>query len=153
MKNSVSFEINKNNMRFTASFYKLNDDFSPEYAEAQNNGEPSANNRLYEWEDELALKNQIISVETEEKSAFILRGQRDGNEFEEKIDDMTIFNIVGEDGSVTEMACSRELIEKYELLENNEFKLEVFLKGTEPLSNPIPGVYIALQKFPKSLID
>lgn len=140
-------------MRFTARFYKLNDDFSPEYAEAQNNGEPSQNNRLFEWEDELALKNDIKNIEVEENAVFTLRGVRNGNEFEEQIEGMILFNIVGQDDSVTQMACSQELIEKYEVNEGNDLQLEVYLKGEEPLSNPVPGIYIALQQFPKNLID
>jgi hypothetical protein len=140
-------------MRFTACFYKLNDDFSPEYADAQNNGDPSENNRLYEWEDELVLKNQIKSVNIEESATFVLQGERNGIKFMEHIDDMAIFNIVGEDGSITQMACSQELLEKHELLKDEGFMLSVFLKGSEPLSNPIPGIYIALQRFPKNLID
>lgn len=140
-------------MRFTARFYKLNDDFSPEYAEAQNNGDPSQDNRLFEWEDELALKNDIKNIEVEENAVFTLRGVRNGNEFEEQIEGMILFNIVGQDDSVTQMACSQELIEKYEVNEGNDLQLEVYLKGEEPLSNPVPGIYIALQQFPKNLID
>jgi hypothetical protein len=140
-------------MEFTACFYKLNEDFSPEFAEANNGGEPSENNRLYEWEDELKLKNDLKSIEILEGETYFLKGEQNGKQFEEPVSEMLIFNILGNDGSVTQMACSQALVEKHELIEEDEVKLNVFFKGTEPLSNPVPGVYIALQDFPKSLID
>jgi len=140
-------------MEFIACFYKLNEDFSPEFAEAHYGGEPSENNRLYEWEDELKLKNEIESVEIIEDETYFLRGEQNSKQFEEPVSGMMVFNIIGKDNSVTQMACSQVLVEKHELIEEDKIKLKVFFKGTEPLSNPIPGVYIALQDFPKNLID
>lgn len=140
-------------MEFTACFYKLNEDFSPEFAEANNGGEPSENNRLYEWEDELKLKNPIEKVEILENETYFLRGERNGSQFEEPVHEMLLFNIVGTDGSVTLMACSQVLVENHELIDDDKLRLNVFFKGSEPLSNPVPGVYIALQDFPKSLVD
>lgn len=140
-------------MEFTACFYKLNEDFSPEFADANHEGQPSANNRLYEWEDELKLKNDIKNVEILEGETYFLKGEQNGEQFEEPVKGMLLFNIVGTDGSVTQMACSQLLVENYELIEKDNIRLNVFFKETEPLSNPVPGVYIALQDFPKSLID
>lgn len=140
-------------MEFKACFYKLNEDFSPEYAEANNDGKPSENNRLYEWEDELVLKNDIKSVEVLERGIYTLKGEQNGESFEEEVKDMLLFNIVGSDDSITQMSCSSSLVEKYELIEEETFLLNVFFKGSEPLSNPVPGIYIALQEFPKSLIN
>ena len=42
-------------MKINAHFYLLNDDFSPEYAEANHGGKESDNNPLYEWEDEFSV--------------------------------------------------------------------------------------------------
>lgn len=142
-----------NSMRFTARFYKLNDDFSPEFAEANNEGKPSENNRMYEWEDELLLKNDIKSIEVIEDGTYTLKGEQNGKPFEEPINGMILFNIIGEDNSITQMACSQVLVERYNTKEEESLSLDVFFKGDEPLSNPIPGVYVALQDFPKSLID
>lgn len=140
-------------MEFKACFYKLNEDFSPEYAEANNDGKPSENNQLYEWEDELVLKNDIKSIEVLEGGIYTLKGEQNGESFEEEVKDMLLFNIVGSDDSITQMSCSSSLVEKYELIEEETFLLNVFFKGSEPLSNPVPGIYIALQEFPKSLIN
>ena len=140
-------------MEFKACFYKLNEDFSPEYAEANNEGKPSEINRLYEWEDELVLKNDIKSVEVLEGKTYILKGEINGDGFEEEVKDMFLFNILGSDNTITQMACSAVLMEKYEVTEEENIQLNVFFKGAEPLSNPVPGIYIALQEFPKRLID
>lgn len=140
-------------MEFKACFYKLNEDFSPEYAEANNEGKPSENNRLYEWEDELVLKNDIKNVEVLEGKTYTLKGEINGEGFEEEVENMFLFNIQGSDNSITQMACSAVLVERYEVLEKENIQLNVFFKGTEPLSNPVPGIYIALQEFPKRLID
>lgn len=140
-------------MECKACFFKLNEDFSPEFAEANNDGKPSENNRLYEWEDELVLKNDIRSIDVLEGETYILRGEINGNSFEEEVKNMFLFNIIGEDDSITQMACSAVLVERYEVLEEDKIYLNVFLKGSEPLSNPVPGIYIALQEFPKSLLD
>lgn len=140
-------------MECKACFFKLNEDFSPEFAEANNDGKPSENNRLYEWEDELILKNDIKSIEVLEGETYILRGEINEESFEEEVENMYLFNIIGEDKSITQMACSAILVEKYEVLEEEKIHLNVFLKGSEPLSNPVPGIYIALQEFPKRLLD
>lgn len=140
-------------MECKACFFKLNEDFSPEFAEANNDGKPSENNRLYEWEDELVLKNDIRSIDVLEGETYILRGEINGNSFEEEVKNMFLFNIIGEDDSITQMACSALLVERYEVLKEDKIYLNVFLKGSEPLSNPVPGIYIALQEFPKSLLD
>lgn len=140
-------------MDFKACFYKLNEDFSPEYAEANNDGKPSENNRLYEWEDELVLKNDIKNVEVLEGKTYTLKGEINGENFEEEVENMLLFNIQGSDNSITQMACSTVLVERYEVLEKDNIQLNVFFKGNEPLSNPVPGIYIALQEFPKRLID
>ncbi|MEX1191231.1 MAG: hypothetical protein WEA99_04605 [Brumimicrobium sp.] len=141
-------------MKFKGKFYKLNADFSIEHAEAHHEGQASENNRRFEWEDELVLKNDISKVEVIEKTTYELRGERNGEQFQEKINDMLIFNLIGVDTSITQMACSHEIVEKYELIEDEiNINLKVYFREMEPLSNPIPGVYIALQKFPKSLIQ
>ena len=140
-------------MDFKACFYKLNEDFSPEYAEANNGGKPSENNRLYEWEDELILNNEIEKVEVLEGGSYILKGDKNGESFEEEVQDMLLFNIIGSDNSITQMSCSTVLVERYEVIEQDTILLNVYFKGAEPLSNPVPGIYIALQAFPKSLID
>lgn len=142
-------------MKFTAHFYLLNYDYSPEFAEAHYNGEESENNRFYDWEDELALTNSVKSIRIKRHTTYTLKGEdKEGNSFAEDISDMLIFEITGVDESITLMGCSEKLISFYEIERtDSEIILKVTLEGNDPLSNPIPGIYIAAVDFPKSLID
>lgn len=140
-------------MRCTVHFYKLNYDFSPEFAEAHNDGKPSANNRLYDWEDELAVKTDVKSYEIIEDSSFVLEGERGGESFAETLENMIRFEFTDTEGNVTVMACSHSIVNKYDVREEEDLlEVEVFFEEREPLTNPIPGIYVAVQEFPKSLI-
>lgn len=140
-------------MRCTVHFYKLNYDFSPEFAEAHHGGKPSANNRLYDWEDELAVKTDVHEYNIVENGSFVLQGERAGEPFEEKIDKMILFEFIDAKNEKTTMACSHAIVKDYKIEENDEnLNVEVIFEDREPLTNPIPGVYIAVQEFPKSLI-
>jgi hypothetical protein len=67
---------------------------------------------------------------------------------------MIVFNIVLEDESITQMACSESIVENFELTDEDGGKrLNVYLKEEEPHTNPIPGIYVALQEFPKELSE
>lgn len=140
-------------MKCLVHFYKLNYDFSPEFADAHHEGKPSSNNRLYDWEDELAIKTDVASHKVLENETFILQGERGGEPFQETIKDMIRFEFTDVKGDVTTMACSHSIVKEFKIDQTeDELKVNVFLEESEPLTNPIPGVYIAVQEFPKSLI-
>ena len=141
-------------MKLNVHFYLLNYDFSPEYAEANHNGQPTENNRFYDWEDEFSLTNDITHVEVLRHANYTLKGStEDGGSFEEKVGNMILFEAYGADGTLTQLGCSESILDSYELVEkNNELFLEVTLIEREPLSNPIVGIYIAASEFPKNLI-
>lgn len=141
-------------MKLNVHFYLLNYDFSPEYAEANHNGQPSENNRFYDWEDEFSLTNDITHVEVLRHANYTLKGSKeDGVSFEEKVVGMILFEAYDADGTLTQLGCSESILDSYELVEkNNELFLEVTLIEREPLSNPIVGIYIAASEFPKNLI-
>lgn len=141
-------------MKCTAHFYKLNYDFSPEFAEAHHDGGESENNRFYDWEDELAITTEVKNIEVKEGAVYTLQGEKDGKSFAFEIPNMVLFHIIGEDGSITPMACSKTVVENYEIEEEeDQFVLKVTLEEREPLTNPIPGVYISIADFPKELVD
>ena len=141
-------------MQFSAHFRLLNYDFSPEFAEAHHNGEPSENNRFYDWEDELLVNTAVKKVHVLRNSEYTLRGTLgNGETFEESVPDMLVFQLLGEEDEVTLMACSEKLVNGYVLSEEaDRLVLEVDLEAKEPCSNPVPGIYIAAVDFPKSLI-
>ncbi|RYM32031.1 hypothetical protein ERX46_15195 [Brumimicrobium glaciale] len=141
-------------MKCTARFYKMNYDFSPEFAEAHHDGNESENNRFYDWEDELKITTEVKDIEVVDNAIYTLQGEKGGEAFSEEIKNVLLFNIIGEDGAVTQMACSKSLVLKYDInREEDSINLKVFLEEMEPLTNPIAGIYIAIQDFPKSLVD
>ncbi len=135
-------------MKLNAHFYQLNDDFSPEYAEANFNGKESENNPRYEWEDELDV-NEVKNVEIIRKGEYPLRGEIESGPFEYILPNMFLVALEMENGQQGAFAVSESILDSYTFQGD---KLEVFLKDYEPMSNPIPGVYIASKEFPKELI-
>lgn len=140
-------------MKLRARFYLLNYDFSPEYAEEHHNGEESENNRRYDWMDELEINEELIDFKVIESETFVLEGTINDENFSEEVPDMLIFETLSATKEKTKLAISNKLVENYDLDRGDELiELNVFMKKDEPLSNPIPGVYIASTDFPQKLI-
>lgn len=138
-------------MNCKVHFYLLNDDFSVEHAEANHDGKESENNRLHEWEDELNITTNVEGIEMHENASFPLIGQfPDGKDFHFEITKMRLFELQGDQQTV--IGCSESLYHSHELIEGAEFVLKVFLNDYEPLTNPITGIYITAQEFPKELV-
>lgn len=134
--------------------YLLNEHFSPEYAEAQHNGKESENNLRYEWEDEFAITSDVLSVTAIENASFPLQGEMpDGQIFSHEVTRMLLFEIASADAPTTFVGASASIVDSYEIDQSGEdTRLKIFLKDYEPMSNPIPGIYIASKEFPKELI-
>lgn len=145
--------LHKKTMRLNVHFYMLNEHFSQDHADAQHNGEESENNLRYEWEDELSLTTEVRDIKIHRKAIYTIAGQLpSGDNFAYEIPEMLLFNIEDKNGDVTQMACSESIVDSFELKDESDNKrLNVYLKESEPHTNPIPGIYIALQEFPKEL--
>lgn len=134
-------------------FYLLNDHFSQEYADEHNNGEPSEMNRLYLWEDEFAIKTNVTKVDSRRFENYPLQGQKGDESFVEEIPNMRLFYLMDMDAPVAVVGCSEIILDSYSIEEiGDEIVLKTFLKGEEPLANPVTGIYIASHDFPVSLI-
>ena len=140
-------------MKLNAHFYLLNDDFSPEYAEANHGGQESENNPLYQWEDELEV-DELEDVVVCENGSYTLAGETDQiGTFSFELSNMLVFELQQSNGIHGAFALSNSLVNHFELIDSVDGKeLKVFIKDYEPLTNPIPGVYIAAKQFPKELI-
>lgn len=140
-------------MKCTAHFYLLNEHFSVEHAEANHNGDESEFNIKHEWEDELEITTSITEVKVLEKASYFLQGVLPtGEEFKEEVKGMRLFELVAEEGN-TLLGCSESIMDSYELNEKDgAYVLNVYIKGNEPMSNPVSGIYIASKEFPKALI-
>jgi hypothetical protein len=134
--------------------YLLNEHFSAEHAEAHHNGEESENNLKYEWEDEFSVTSSVEAVEVHENVSFPLQGEMpDGTAFLHDVENMFLFEIKSSDAPSTFIGASKSIVEEHELIkEETRFVIRLFLKDYEPMSNPIPGIYIASKEFPKALI-
>jgi len=134
-------------------FYLLNDHFSQEYADERNNGEPTEMNRKYLWEDEFTIKTSVTKVDARDFEMYPLQGKRGEEAFTEEVADMRLFYLMDMDAPVAVVGCSEVLLDSYSIQENeDEIVLEAYMKGEEPLANPVTGIYIASRYFPESLI-
>ncbi|MDC3253179.1 hypothetical protein OAU25_02900 [Crocinitomicaceae bacterium] len=141
-------------MNCSVHFYLLNDHFSIEHAEAHFNGEESELNRKYQWEDELEIKVGVSDIQTKENGSYSLQGDLpDGTSFDHTVSNMRLFEILNNGVCVAQMAVSESILSHHEIKKGDtDIMLKVFIKDNEPLANPIPGIYIAAQEFPKELI-
>lgn len=141
-------------MTCKAHFYLLNDHFSIEHANENFNGEESELNRKHQWEDELEIKTDVTDVHVEENGTYILQGTLpDGEAFKNEVSGMRLFNIANNVQVVAQLACSESIISSFDIEKTESvLTVKVYIKDDEPLANPVPGVYIAAQEFPKELI-
>lgn len=142
-------------MHCTVRVYLHNDHFSQEYANEHNNGQESELNRKYEWEDELEIKQDVLKVQELVEDEVVLQGTMpDGVAFNETVKNMRRFILFDAEGTpIAQIACSECLFDTFEeVVGEDRMELCVYLKDREPLSNPIPGIYIAARDYPKSLI-
>lgn len=142
-------------MHCTVHTYMLNDDFSPEHAEAHFGGKDSENNRRFDWEDELRIKSDVTSITEHEFVSFPLEGTfPDGKAFRHEVRNMHLFEIVSSDGPTVFVGASENILDHAEqTTEEDGITLRIYLKDYEPWANPIPGIYIASKEFPKELIQ
>lgn len=153
--NKVGTFTNKlKQMKCTINVYLLNEHFSEEHAQANNDGKESELNPRYEWEDELAITSDVVDIKIHENSVYPLQGTMpDGEPFDIEVPKMRLFEIISLDAPIAYIGCSESILEDVELVETPEsYTLKIYIKDYEPMSNPIPGVYIAAQEFPKKLV-
>ncbi|TNE56317.1 MAG: hypothetical protein EP338_00300 [Bacteroidetes bacterium] len=132
-------------------FFLLNEDFSPEYAEANHDGKESENNRLYEWEDALEIR-EVKQVDFERNGQVLLQGVLPNDEaFSHLVAGMFVIRIETEEGQEAKLGVSESILDRYEW-DENEALLKVYIKDYEPHGNPAPGIYIASKEFPKELV-
>lgn len=135
-------------------FYLLNDHFSQEHANEHYDGQPSELNRKFLWEDEFAINSSVTKVESQRSANYPLQGQRGEETFTKEIPEMRLFSLMNNDSPVAIVGCSEVILDSYTIEEDvDEIVLKAFLKGEEPLANPVTGIYIASKDFPKSLIQ
>ena len=133
--------------------YLLNQHFSVEHAEAHHDGKESENNLKYDWEDEFKITSKVDAVEELPMQTYPLQGVLDDKPFSYDIPNMRLFQIISEDAPPVFVGCSESILDSCTLTKGEEgYLIQIYLKDYEPMANPIPGLYIAAQEFPKPLV-
>ena len=138
----------------TIHTYLLNDLYSQELADSQNNGEQTPDNKKYDWEDEMSISSRVKEVEELIDSSYFLAGSLgDGSNFSIEVPKMRLLKITSSDAPDLYVGASESIISEVRINRNeNHLKMEIFIKDLEPMANPIPGIYIASKEFPKELV-
>ena len=141
-------------MKCTIHTYLLNDLYSQELADSQNNGEQTPDNKKYDWEDEMNVSSRVNDVEELKDSSYFLAGSLgDGSNFSIEVPKMRLLKITSSDVQDLYVGASESIISEVRINRNeNHLKIEIFIKDLEPMANPIPGIYIASKEFPKELL-
>jgi len=139
-------------MKCRIHFYLLNEHFSVEHAEANYEGKESEMNRKFEWEDELNVPQGVDSYKMLENSIYSLQGFKDEESFAFEVPKMRLFELVSGD-TISFVGCSESILESCEVVKGEEgIAIKFYIKDYEPMSNPVSGIFIASQEFPKELI-
>ena len=117
-------------MAYTIHVYLRSGDFSQEFADENHNGEETAENVRYEWEDEFRINGEFDKVEAVRDQTFPLSGEHPNEEFfSYDIPNVMVFEFHGTDG-VTPLVVSEKALEEY-VLDTNRRKLEIYLNDDE----------------------
>lgn len=140
-------------MNLALHFYLLNDNFSPEYAQANHDGEESENNPLYDWEDELFI-GDLMAVDLKRDSSFNLEGfLPDDQPFSHEVKQMFTIELTSDSGQKAHLGVSESILDHFDWQEEgDQATLKVYIKAHEPHGNHAPGIYIASKEFPKELV-
>ena len=134
--------------------YLLNELYSQEFADTNHDGKQSEDNLKYEWEDELEISTPVEKVSELKNETYNLAGTLgDGTSFSYPIPNMRLVQIDSNEAPSFFIGSSESILHELIITEKeNAITIEIFLKDYEPLSNPIPGIYIGSKSFPKELI-
>jgi hypothetical protein len=107
------------------------------------------------WEDEFQVSEPVKEFKIKNNAIYTLAGYfPDDKEFSFEIWDMTIVDCLTEKGTTMQFAVSKKLLKKTEKIVDdatNETHLYFYLRDAIPMENPMNGVYIIKQDFPKEL--
>lgn len=142
-------------MIVTINVKLVNSRFDQAYADRDNEGEETEDNIRYLWEDEFEVKGNVTNFKVINNTTYLLNGlYPNDDEFSFEIPDMTVLECTMNDGSVTLLPFSKKAINKTEKVETKKgMTFNVFLKSTKEVVNPMTGVYILKEDYPKELLE
>ena len=142
-------------MIVTINVKLVNSKFDQAYADRDNEGEETEDNIRYLWEDEFEVKGNVTNFKVINNTTYLLNGlYPNDDEFSFEIPDMTVLECAMDNGSVTLLPFSKKAINKTEKVETKKgMTFNVFLKSTKEIVNPMTGVYILKDDYPKELLE
>ena len=141
-------------MKFTLRVKAVNPDFDREHAEQFHEGKESEDNILYLWEDELAVKRDVVSFKVKNNAVYLLEGETGKEKFSHEIHSCTIIECTLDDGSITQFPFSKRIIKETDYKKSKDEKqlwFFVYLKAKMKIVSPFEGAYFAKEDFPFDL--
>ena len=142
-------------MKVTINVKLVNSKFNQVYADKENEGEETEDNIKYLWEDEFEVQGNVTGFKVLNNTNYLLKGlYPDDDEFCFEIPDMTVLECTLDNGTVTLMPFSKKAISKTEKTTTEDgIMFYVHLKSIRDIVNPMTGVYILKDDYPKELLD
>lgn len=137
-------------------FILVNSEFNQGIANDLNEGQETEDNIKHLWEDELKVSEPVKEFKIKNNTTYTLAGFfSDEKAFSFEIDEITRVDCITENGTEMQFAVSKKLLKKTEKTideKSGDTHLYFYLRDTQPLENPMNGVYILKSDFPKELL-
>ena len=142
-------------MKVTLNIKLVNSKFNQAYADKDNEGEETEDNIKYLWEDEFDIKGNVTNFKVINNTSYLLKGlYPNDDEFCFEIPNMTVLECTMQDGSVTLLPFSKKAISKTDKVDSKDgLYFNINLKSIYEIVNPMLGVYIIKEDYPKELLD
>lgn len=142
-------------MKVTLNIKLVNSKFNQAYADKDNEGEETEDNIKYLWEDEFDVKGNVKNFKVINNTTYLLRGlYPKDDEFCFEIPNMTVLECTMDDGSVTLLPFSKKAISKTDKVDSKDgLYFNINLKSIYEIVNPMLGVYIIKEDYPKELLE
>ena len=141
-------------MKVTITVKEVNPDFDHDLADRKHGGDETADNILYNWEDEFVISGDVTDFKVRNNMAYELKVQgEEGESVTYEIPSMMLVDCHLSNGEMTTCAFSRSLVKdsKKVVSGKGDIHFYVFLKGKRTCVNPVPGIYIDGRDFPEQL--
>jgi hypothetical protein len=142
-------------MIVTINVKLVNSKFNQAYADKENEGEETEDNIKYLWEDEFEVQGNVTNFKVINNTTYLLNGlYPNDDEFSFEIPDMTVLECTLDNGSTTLLPFSKKAISKTEKIDTKKgMTFYVHLKSIREVVNPMTGVYILKDDYPKELLE
>ena len=143
-------------MELIVHFIQVNSQFNQTMADNIHGGEESEDNIKYLWEDELKVAEAVTDFKINNNATYVLAGYFPNDApFNFNIAEMVVCDCNLISGKNTQFAVSKKLVKKTDRIvdaQKGETHLYFYLKDKLEMENPMDGVYILKENFPKELV-